>query len=94
MAQVITARQVTFSQKLVIFLVCCNFLLIGGFALLFESLATFSSLLVVGLLVFYNILLSWLVIRRARRKSDRVLLYTMIISILLLSVTLVTRLLA
>ncbi len=93
MTQVITARKVAFSQKLVIFLVCCNFILIGGFAFLFESLASFGSLLVVGLLVFYNILLSWLVIHRSKRRGDRILVYAMVVSILLLGVTLVTRLL-
>ncbi len=93
MSRVMTARRVALSQKLVIFLVCCNFLLIGGFAFLFDSLASFGSLLVVSLLVFYNILLSWLVIHRSRRRGDRFLVYAMVVSILLLGVALVTRLL-
>lgn len=91
MTRVINARREVFSQRFVMFLVFCNYLLIGGYALLFDGLSSIGNVLVTGLLVFYNILLSWLVIHRTKRQSDRFLLYTMTLSILLLSVTLVTR---
>jgi len=91
MARIINARRIAFSQRLVIFLVLFNYVLIGGYAFLFDGLSSNGNVLVTGLLVFYNILLSWLVIHRTKRKSDRFLVYTMTVSILLLSVTLATR---
>lgn len=92
--KVLTVRRVEFSQRFIVFLTCCNFPLIAGYALLFKQAATRDAVLAGFLLIIYNLLLRWLLKRRAKRREDRALRAASLIGFVLLGVTLVTRLLA
>jgi hypothetical protein len=92
MSRAMTARRTDISQQLVTFLVFCNFTLIVSYAALSDELSNNGAMMATGLLVFYNILLSWLVIRRSKRQRDRFMLYTMATAMSLLGVSLISRL--
>ncbi|GAA3560738.1 hypothetical protein [Marinobacter xestospongiae] len=92
MARVIQARRVALSQKIIVYLVILNLILVIAYFSLAGGLRLPAAVVIPALLVFYNMLLSWLVIRRSRRLGDRPMLYTMVFSVLLLSVGLLTKL--
>ncbi|WKE66549.1 hypothetical protein PVT67_04675 [Gallaecimonas kandeliae] len=78
-------RRVNGVQKLVLYLILANLLLVTGYALMASRLGTVAALAVPLLLVCYNLLLSQLVIRRSRRTDDTYILYPVVISILVLA---------
>lgn len=90
MSRVLRARRASPSQRVIIWLVVLNLMLVIAYATLNTILIAPAAYLVPLLLVIFNVLLSWLVIRRSRRRGDRYMVFTMMLSLLVLGVSLLT----
>ncbi|EKE73994.1 hypothetical protein [Gallaecimonas xiamenensis] len=84
MAKPAPGRQVSGVQKLVLYLILCNVVMVLCYALLAKRLGAMAAIMVPLLLVGYNLLLCRLALKRARRDRDSYILYPVVVTAIIL----------